>query len=257
MGKLYEIYNYREMLKSLVRRDLRTRYKGSFFGFLWTFINPLMQLIVYSIIFPYLLKFSQENYAMYLFVALLPWNYFNSTIIGSCAQIINNGSLITKIYFPREVIPLAFSAGGLCNMFFAYIIVFPMLLIFNIPLTFNLLWLPVLFIIQFIMCTGFSLIISAVNVYFRDVEHILTILMMALYFFTPIMYEIDVLPRSLQSLVYLNPMTLFTLLYRDAVFYGAPMNFEMLGSVVIISVITFIGGMIIFNRMQKGFAEVL
>jgi len=257
IARFIEIYRFRNMLFSFVKKDLRTRYKGSVLGFIWTFINPLMQLVVFSLVFPFIMRFDIPNYSLFLFVALVPWMYFSATLVGGCGQILSQSALVTKIYFPREIIPLTFALGGLCNMFFAYLIIFPMMIFFNVPLTLYLLWLPVLFTIQCILCMGVALVVSAIYVYFRDIEHILGICAMALQFLTPIMYDIEMLPLRMQPFIRLNPMTLLVINYRDIVFHGIAPNIHYMIIGLATSVFIFFMGMLIFNRLQRGFAEAM
>ena len=121
--RIKEILKFKEMIKSFTIRELRTRYKGSFLGFLWTFINPLLQLLVYSLIFPFILRISEKNYAMFLFVALIPWGFFTNSVQGACNLVIGNSSLVTKVYFPREILSITHTLSGLCNTIFSYMIV--------------------------------------------------------------------------------------------------------------------------------------
>jgi len=259
--KVKEIFEYKEMLKSLVRKDLRTRYKGSFLGFLWTFLNPLMQLLVYSLIFPHLVKVETKSYAMFLFVVLLPWGYFSGTLLGSCNCILANANLVTKIYFPRHILPLSNALAGLCNLFLAYVIVFPMLIIFGVPFTLNLLWLPLFFLVEAVMCMGFAMLISAINVYFRDLEHILSIFLMALYFSTPIMYGLDRLSgdKLATNIMLLNPMAGMSELFRGAAYNmdAHALNLGLLIYPVCFAVAIFFIGFLAFDKMQRNFAEIL
>ncbi len=255
--RIHEILKFKEMIKSWTRKELKTRYKGSFLGFLWTFVNPLLQLVVYSIIFPFVMRFNQENYAMFLFVALIPWNFFTSSMQSSCGLIVWNSNMVTKVYFPREVLPISFTLSGVFNMLFSYAIVFPMLALFRVPFTWNLLWLPVLIICQSILCLGLALLVSSVNVYFRDIEYIIGIAMMALYFLTPIMYDISNLPERLQRIMFINPMTGYIIMYRDVTFNGVGVNLGMLAFSLVYSVIIFIVGAITFEKLQRRFTEVL
>ncbi len=257
MEHIREIYKFREMIKGWTKKELRTRYKGSFLGFLWTFVNPLMQLIIYSLIFPFILKINQENFAMFLFVALIPWNFFTNCLQGSCGLIVANSSLVTKVYFPREVLPLSYTLSGLLNMIFSYIIVFPMLIIFNISLSWNILWLPILMIVQTLLCAGFSMLFCSLNVYFRDLEYFTNVVLMALYFMTPIMYEIDVMPKKMHWLLRINPMTNFVELYRDITFYGRSLNFELFFWTLLYSLFIFVIGYVVFGKLQKKFTEIL
>ena len=180
LERINEILKFKEMIKSWTKKELKTRYKGSFFGFLWTFMNPLLQLLVYSLIFPFIMKFNQENYALFLFVALIPWNFFTSSMQGACGLIVGNSNMVTKVYFPREVLPISYTLSGLMNMIFSYAIVFPMMILFRVPFTWNLLWLPVLMICQTILCLGIAFIVSSVNVYFRDIEYMIGVVVMAM-----------------------------------------------------------------------------
>lgn len=257
MEHIKEIFRFKEMIKGWTLRELRTRYKGSFFGFLWTFINPLMQLIIYSLIFPFIMKISEENFAMFLFVALIPWNYFTNCLQGSCGLIVANNSLVTKVYFPREVLPLAYTFSGLLNMIFSYAIVIPMLIFFKIPLSWNLLWLPILAITQTLLCAGFAFLFCSINVYFRDLEYITGVVLMALYFMTPIMYSIDMMPKKLHWILRINPMTSFVELYRDVTFYGRGLNFEVYLFALAYSLFIFVTGYFVFGKLQKKFTEIL
>ena len=255
--RINEIMKFKEMIKSWTRKELKTRYKGSFLGFLWTFVNPLLQLVVYSIIFPFVMKFNQENYAMFLFVALIPWNFFTASMQSSCGLIVWNSNMVTKVYFPREVLPISFTLSGVFNMLFSYAIVFPMLALFRVPFTWYLLWLPVLIICQSILCLGLSLLVSSVNVYFRDIEYIIGIAMMALYFLTPIMYDISNLPERLQRIMFINPMTGYIIMYIDVTFNGVGVNIGMLAFSLVYSIIVFIVGAVTFEKLQRRFTEVL
>lgn len=255
--RIREICKFKEMIKSWTKKELKTRYKGSFLGFLWTFVNPLLQLIVYSIIFPFVMKFNQENYAMFLFVALIPWNYFTSAMQGACGLIVWNSDMVTKVYFPREVLPISFTFSGLMNMIFSYAIVFPMLILFRIPFTWNLLWLPVLMISQTILCMGIALFVSSINVYFRDIEYLISVGIMALYFLTPIMYDITALPERLQRIMYINPMTGYVLMYRDVMFNGVGLSLKTLIFSLGYSVVVLVIGTATFEKLQRRFTEVL
>lgn len=254
---IQEIFRFKEMIKSWTRKELRTRYKGSFLGFLWTFVNPLLQLIVYSIIFPLILRINQENYAMFMFVALIPWNFFTTSIQGACGLIVGNSSLVTKVYFPREILPISFALSGMMNMIFSYAIVFPMLAIFRIPFTWNILWLPLLIVTQTILCMGIALLFSSINVFFRDLEYFIGVALMALYFLTPIMYSLSSMPEKMRWILRLNPMTNYVELYRDVTFYGVGLDLSLYGITLLYSVLIFIVGYIVFGKLQRKFTEIL
>ena len=252
-----EIWRYREMLKGLVKKDLRTRYKGSFLGFLWTFVSPLLQVAVYAVIFPYLLRNTVPNYTMFLFVAQVPWGFFTNSILASCGLFIYNSDLVTKVYFPREVLPLSNAIGGLVNMCLVFIVVMILVIATGISLTWNLLWLPFLFFVQTCFCAGLAMLFSCINVYFRDIEHLVSIIVMAMYFATPIMYDLSAIPEKIRNLLVLNPMCGFVLNYRNVVFYGRGVDFSTFLYPMILSFVLLPLSMLLFHRMQKGFTEVL
>ena len=255
--RIGEILRFKEMLKRFVRKELRTRYKDSFLGFLWTFINPLAQLAVYALIFPHILRIREDNYALFLFVALVPWGYFTGTLTGGCGVVLANGSLVSKVYFPREILPLAFSLSGLLNLCFVFMIVLPALVLFGMPLTGNILWLPLLLFIQAVFCAGISFVVSSVNVYFRDLEQIAGIAAMALYFMTPVMYPADLLPAKIRAVLSFNPMFGLILSYRAVLFYGKAPDWPALVYPAAASAFVFVFGFCLFDRLQRNFTEIM
>ena len=250
-----EMYNYREMLKNLVKRDLRTRYKESFLGFLWTFVNPLLQLIVYSLIFSTVLRMNVDKYPMFLFVALLPWLFFANTTQSGATLIISNGSLVKKVYFPREILPISITLSGLINLALSLIIAVLALVVFKIPLTISLLMLPLVMLIQFIFILGVTFIVSAINVYLRDVEHLWTIFLMAWFYLTPIVYPMEIIPTQYLKYFFLNPVTLMIIMYRDIMYLGQMPDSIILVTSFILSCFVLWFGYLLFMKLSKGFAE--
>lgn len=255
--QLKEVFNYKEMLISTVRKDLRSRYRGSFLGFLWTFINPLMQLIIYSIVFPFLLKMKEDNYPMFVFVGLLPWIYFTSSLQISTTCIVGNSNLVKKIYFPRMIIPISVSVTGIINYFFGLCIVFPALIISGIKLTPFALFLPVVMAVNFLFTTGFCLMLSAFYVYFRDLEHIISIVTMAWFYVTPIVFSLKIFPEWAQRILLINPMTQFVNAYRNVLMYGCMPSLRGFSILTLLSVTVFFFGAYVFSKLQKSFAEEL
>ncbi|MBP1157472.1 MULTISPECIES: ABC transporter permease [unclassified Paenibacillus] len=250
-----EIKNYREMLVSIVRRDLRSRYKGSFLGFLWTFVNPLLQLIVYSIVFPYILKINQENYPMFLFVALLPWIYFTSSLQGATTSIVSGANLVKKIYFPRMILPLAVVGTNLMNYIYGLIIVFSALLFMGIELTMNVLWLPVVLLIHSIFILGLALIFSALYVKFRDLEHIVGVVTFVWFYLTPIVFPITIFPDNIAETLGYNPMVPIINSFRDILLDGKQPDWSSLSYSLIVGLLVTVIGLIVFRKCQKTFAE--
>lgn len=258
MNKFIELYRYRMMIESLVRRDLRGRYKGSSLGFLWTFVNPLLQLLVYTVVFANILRMGVEHYEIFLFVTLIPWIFFSTSLLASANCILGNQSLVTKIYFPREVLPISIVISGFINMLLSFIIVLAVVVVSGISTNY-VLWgyIPILMIIELVLTLGFAFILSAATVYLRDIEHILGIFLLAWQFLTPVMYPADLIPTEYISFFALNPMMPIIIAFRDILYYGVAPDFASLLSAFLTSLVILILGLWIFNKLSKGFAEEL
>lgn len=254
-----ELYEYRHMIKSLVRKDLRGRYKGSVLGFMWTFINPLLQMLVYSVVFSSVMRVANvDKYYIFLFVALIPWIFFSSSVTVGSTCIMTSKNLITKIYFPREVIPVSYVTGCFVNMLLCFIVVFLVLFISGIGISIKaLLWLPAVMITEYCFALGCTLIVSGVTVYFRDLQHILGIIMMAWMYFTPIIYNIKDIPENYRNIFYLNPMCHIITSYRTILYYKQMPDLRYLGITAAVSVAVMFIGFAVFGRLKKRFAETL
>ena len=258
MNTIKEIYAYRHMITSLVRKDLRGRYKGSVLGFMWTFINPLLQLMVYTIVFSIILKSNIDKYYLFLFVALIPWLFFSTSLTGGASCILSQKGMITKIYFPREVIPISHVTSGLVNMILCFIVVFAVVLFSGVTINpVALLYLPIIFMIEYILALGVTFFASSITVFFRDFEHILGIISMAWMYMTPIMYSVDIIPTDLRPLFMLNPMTSIIIAYRDILYYGKVPDLVTLFNALVLGVIVLAIGIIVFTKLKKQFAEEL
>ncbi|WP_394884861.1 ABC transporter permease [Clostridium butyricum] len=257
MNGLKELYDYREMLSNLVKKDLRTRYKGSVLGFLWTFVNPLLQLVVYTMVFSVIMKVNVDKFYIYLFIALVPWIFFTSSVQGSASSIIANKDLIKKIYFPRIIIPISIVNAAFMNMIFSMVVVFIALIISGIGVSEYIIMLPIILGIEYLFTLGFSFIVSALNVYFRDLEHILGIVIMAWFYVTPIVYTSDMVPSDYSWILNFNPMVPIMQVYRDILYYKQMPDFNGLGIIIISSVIMIIIGYCIFQKLQRNFVEEL
>ncbi len=253
--QIKEIYAYREMLRNLVAKELRARYKGSVLGFLWTFFNPLLMLVVYNVVFSFVMRAQIENYAMFLFVALLPWNYLSVSVLQGAASLVQNGALIKKIYFPREVLPLSVVLANLVNYLLSLLILVPALLAFKIKLTAALLAFPVVLLVETMLVTSLALCVSAANVYFRDLEHIVGILMTVWFFLTPVLYPVDIIPAKVKPFFSLNPATPLMEAYRAIFFYGRWPDWASLGYLAAGLAVLLTLSLVFFNRLQRNIAE--
>ena len=257
MSLFKELYQYREFLKTSIKKEFRGKYKKSFLGVLWSFINPLLQLLVYALVFPYIMRVQVENYTMFLVVVLIPWNFFSSTISQSTSIIIASTGIIKKVYFPRVILPIANVTSNLLNFIISSVIVISALLISGIGIGQSIIVFPLVLLIQYILSLAISLLLSSVTVYIRDLEYFINVLMMLWFYVTPVLYSIDMIPDKFKNILMLNPMTLIITSYREILYYK---RIPDLGPLLIlggICIILLIIGYLIFNKCEKKFAEEL
>ena len=258
MQTLKEIYAYREMIFILVIRDLKGRYKGSVLGFFWTFLNPLLQLIVYTIVFSVILPNNIENFYLFLFVALVPWIFFSTSVSGGAGCIWAQQDLVKKIYFPREVLPISFVTSQFINMLLSFLVVLAVLIVSGMGICLNaMIYFPIILLVEYLLALGMALITSAITVYIRDLEYLLGIITMAWQFLTPIMYSIETVPQSLLPIFYINPMTPVIIAYRDILYYKTPPQLETLLQAACVGAILLGMGSLIFSKLKRHFAEEL
>lgn len=258
ISKIKELYSYREMIVSLIKRELRGKYKASVLGFLWTFLNPLFQMIVYTIVFSYILRSGIEHFSIFLFVGLIPWNFFGISVASGSACVVNQENLIKKIYFPRLVLPISYVTSMFINMLLTFIVIFVALFITRYGINpVALLFLPLVMIIEYVLAIGICMLVSALTVYFRDLEYILGILNMAWMYLTPILYTIDMVPKEFRILLNFNPMTPVILAYQQILYYKKIPQIETLMQAGILGSIILFIGIIVFEKVQKNFVEEL
>ena len=257
MRIIKELYDYREMLSNLVRKDLKVRYKGSVLGFLWTFLNPLLQLITYTIVFSTIMRTNIDKFYIYLFIGLIPWLFFATCIQAGSTSILMNKDLIKKIYFPRIILPISTVNSAFMNMFYSMIVVLLTILVSGIGFSKYILLLPLAMTMQYILVLGMTFIFSALNVYFRDLEYILNIIVMMWFYLTPIVYKIEMIPEKYRLWFYLNPMTGIINFYRNILYYKRMPSFNAFGGILIYGIIMIVIGYFVFEKLQKNFAEEL
>jgi len=254
----------KELLWNLVVKELKVRYKNSVLGFLWALLNPLLMMIVFTIVFSILMKgaIRQEHYPLFLLCGYLPWIFFNTSISESTTSISLNGTLINKVYFPREFLPISKTLSSLVNFILSTSVLIPFLLIFGIKLKWYIIFLPIVIILQLLFTIGLGLFFSSVNVFFRDVGNLIEILMLTWMFLTPLWYPIQLVKDSAPKYVYiylLNPMASFVAVYRFILF-NPDLEYILSYATIVVTISTFIfffGGYWIFNRLEPDFAKEL
>src|SRR5687767_1010560 len=191
-----EVWAYRDLLLNLVQRDLAVRYRRSALGFLWSFLNPLLMMAVFTIVFTVVKSNSVRNYPLFVLCGLLPWNFLAGSLSGAVRSITSNANLIDKVYFPREVLPLAVVLANLVNFVLSLAVFLPLALLLGAQFSAWTLALPVIIGVQLLVVLGLALLLSALNVFYRDTELVLDVALIAWFFLTPIFYELELLPNQ-------------------------------------------------------------
>ncbi len=256
MRLIKELYEYRAMMGSLIKRDLVGRYKGSVLGFFWTFLNPLLQLCVYTVVFSRIMNQGISDYYLFLFVVLIPWLFFSTCISGGAGCVWANKEMVNKIYFPREFLPVSFVTSCLVNMLITFLVIFAVLILSGKGMNgIALLYLPLVILVEYILALGLTLIVSAVTVYLRDMEYILGIVMMAWQFLSPVLYDVSRVPDDMRFFFNLNPMTPILVAYREILYYKRVPQLSTLLQAAIFGVVMLVAGIVVFDKLKRHFAE--
>ena len=260
LRSLARLGRYRGLIQSLVARELKARYRGSVLGFFWSFINPLLLLLVYSFVFKYVLPNQNpdtEPFALFIFCGILPWTWFASSLTESSGVLITGGNLIKKVLFPAEVLPIVSVLANMVHFFFGLPILAAFLLYYQRPLHLSeLIWFPVVVLVQLILTLGFALILSALTVHFRDIRDILANVLTVWFFATPIIYPWFQAPPTTRRFLSLNPLMHIVVSYQEILFFNGPFgHLKLLLLLGLLSVLFFLVGYFIFDRLRDTFAE--
>lgn len=250
-----ELYQYRELLKTNVKKDIRGKYKGSFLGILWSFVNPLLQVLVYAIVFPYIMRVKTDNYLIFLICGIIPWTWFTTSINNGTSCIINNSNLIKKVYFPREILPISIVTSGMINFLISCIIILIFVLAGGAGLTWHLVFLPLIVIIQYIVTLAFVFLLSAINVYVKDVEYIVVFIINMAFYATPILYSTEMFSGWFMWVFKLNPLAHLINAYRDIFYVHQVPALANLAIVLGIGLMILVLCYLAFDRLEKRFAE--
>lgn len=268
--RIRHLLSYRELLVNLVRKELKVKYKSSVLGFLWSLMNPAFLLVVYWFVFAVVLGSGIPRFAIFLLSGLLAWNLFNVGLITGTSSIVSNAGIVNKVWFPREVLPLASIGAALVHFFLQSLIMIGALAVFQHPVSWvYLTLLPVALVVMLLFLTAFSLLASAANVYLRDVGHLMELALLAWFFATPIVYPYQTVANKLgrfSALYRINPMTDVVMVFQRAIYgtYGGILHdfgywwyLRNLLVVAAVSVVLLIIGMRVFRRLEGNFTEEL
>ena len=257
MNEIKKIYNYRELLKTSIKKEVRSKYKNSFLGVVWSFFNPLLQIVVYAVIFSLILKNKQEYYTIFLCCGIIPWTFFSIAVNKSAFVIIENGNIIKKVYFPREIIPISVVTSETINFLISTIIIICFVIIGGIGISKYILFYPIILIVQYLIILAISFIVSSICVYFRDLQHFIGIILQLLFYATPIVYSQNSIPTGFQWILKYNPMTYIINAYRDIFYYGQAIKIKPMMYMIFLGMVGVFLGFKLFNKLQRGFAEQL
>jgi lipopolysaccharide transport system permease protein len=259
---LRQLVRYRALIQSLVTRELKARYRGSVLGFFWSFINPLLLLVVYSFVFTVVLPGTHppeiEPYALFMFCGILPWTWFSSSLTEAANSLMSGGNLIKKVLFPAEILPIVAVLSNMMHFFFGLPILLAFLVWFRPTITIvEVLWFPVVVAVQLLFTLGLSLLLAALTVHFRDIKDILSNLLTLWFFATPIIYPMHLAPGTISKTVLnANPFSHFAVSYQEILFYEGPFgHWRWLLAVAAGSVVLFLIGYFLFDRLRDSFAE--
>ncbi|MFZ6034788.1 MAG: ABC transporter permease [Patescibacteria group bacterium] len=251
------MWEYRELLWNLAHREINQRYKQSVLGYAWVILNPLFQLIVLDFVFSTVLKIPSQGvpFIIFLAVALLPWNLFATSLTSSVNALIANSSLITKIYFPREILVYSTIIAKIVDFLFSCIVLVVFFIFFKTIITPTLIWVPVIFAIQIIFTAGLSLILAGLNLFYRDIQYLLNLVIMLWMYLTPVMYPVEIIPDKYRFIFSLNPMSVIINAYRQTVLGGGQPSYSSLAIAFFMSVTVFAIGFYMFKKMEGEFAD--
>ncbi|BCS36108.1 transport permease protein [Luteitalea sp. TBR-22] len=259
---LRQLVRYRALIQSLVTRELKARYRGSVLGFFWSFINPLLLLVVYSFVFTVVLPGTHppeiEPYALFMFCGILPWTWFSSSLTEAANSLMSGGNLIKKVLFPAEILPIVSVLSNMMHFFFGLPILVAFLIWFRPTITIvEVLWFPVVVAVQLLFTLGLSLLLAALTVHFRDIKDILSNLLTLWFFATPIIYPMHLAPGTISKAVLnANPMSHFAVSYQEILFYEGPFgHWRWLLAIAFGSALLFLLGYFLFDRLRDSFAE--
>jgi lipopolysaccharide transport system permease protein len=261
---LRDLWLYRELVYFLTWRDIKVRYKQAVLGIGWAILQPVLTMVIFTVIFNRFLGVKPSEgippdfYPIFSFAALLPWQFFQGALQRASISLVMNANLLTKIYFPRLIIPFSSVAAGLVDFFFSFLVLVGLMLYFGVPFTLNLLWFPLFLLLALMAALAIGLWLSALNVQYRDVQHMVPFMLTAWMYISPVVYPIDVIDvNPFWQVVYaLNPMVGVIQGFRWALFGTNPPGLMMMISAGMVLVL-FISGLFYFRRMERNFADLI
>lgn len=253
---LVAMFRYRQLLRTLVAKDLKLKYRGSILGFLWSLLNPLLMIAVYTVAFTYILKMPIEGFVFYLMLGLLAWTFFVNSALMASGAIVDNGSLVKSVFFPRAILPVAAVLFNFAQYLLTVLVFVPILLaLYRVPLSAPMLLYPVFLVLQLLFTIGVALVLATATAFFRDVRHFLEIGLAALFWVTPIVYQLDMISPALRTPILLSPMAPYIVAYHTIFFYRTWPGAEVWALAIAYAFVTLTAGALLMLRHEDKFSE--
>lgn len=253
MIAIKDLFIYREVLWNFISQELKVKYKGTFLGFFWSLLNPILTMTVTSIVFSSIMRFELKDFVIFVFSGLLPWGFIAMSLDSSVNSIINAEGFMKKVYLPKLIFPIASVCSNFVNMFFSMISLLIILIIMGAKISISFIFLPVSFLIIFVGVLGISLILSTLSVFFRDIRHLIGVITSTFFYLTPIIYPKDYIPEPFAKLINLNPFSYYIDLFRMPIYH---LQFPDLNTVLLCLIMSlgFLSiGLIVFLKHEKDF----
>lgn len=244
---------YKPLLKELVRRDLKVKYRRSFLGYVWSLLNPLLMMCVMTLVFSYMFRFDIPNYPLYLITGQTLWTFFNESTNMSMYSVLQNGALIKKVYIPKFIFPISRVLSSFVTMSFSLVAILVVMVFSKSPFYWTILLFPVPLFFLLLFAMGIGMVLSALSVYFRDITHLYGVLTLAWMYLTPTFYPVSALPEEVLPVILGNPMYAYITFFREIVLYGTVPEPILWLKCVLISLTALALGLAVFRKMQRNF----
>lgn len=254
-GRIDAAIAYWELLSNLVGRDLKTRYRGSILGIFWSLLNPLLLMLIYTVVFSIIVRVNIKPYPIFLLAGLVPWNAFSQTLTNATNSVTENAGIVRKVYFPLEILPISAVLSASVHLLISLGLLAVLAIVFQVGIGPSIVFLPALLLFQILFSTGLGCLLAAGQVYFRDVQYFLTVLITVWFFGTPIVYSIDLVPARFRALFEANPMAWLISSYQDIWFYKRPPGVAHFLGFAVLAVLLAAAGLAVYERLSRRFAE--
>lgn len=258
MINLKELRDYKDLFRLMVLRDITVQYKQTILGFAWAIINPLVSMLVFTIIFGKFVKTGPEGipYPIFSFCGLIPWTYFSTALTNSTSSLITQSSIISKVYFPRLIIPLTPVFAKLADFAISFAVLAVLMVIYRVPLNWQIIYLPIMILIMMLTTAGIGMWLSAMAVQYRDVKFAIGFIVQLMMYGSPVVWDINKLPAAYRPYYALYPMAGVIEGFRSCIYGLRPMPWDLIIPGAIVSILIFMSGALYFRRMEKVFADV-